>query len=218
MKRQIILLAAIIGSLLTSCEKEIIRGEGAIVSEQRNVSNFTKIKTFGSNKVSVKEGATFKVEIKGYGNLFSYFETTVASEVLNLKYKENIKIRNDNVEVHITMPSLNGLWTYGSGDINCSGNFTGNTFFEANIHDSGDIKIQAGESDSFKGVITGSGSIYAFGLSVKNADLYITGSGNQEISVNSRLDGKITGSGNIYYKGDPVVNSKITGSGSILKK
>ena len=174
-----------------------------LLTEQRNVTNFTKIKTFGSNNVLVTQGAAFSVEVKGYGNLLPYFETTVNGGVLELKYKNNTRIRNDNIEVHITMPLLTGLWSYGSGDILCAGNFAGNISFEVNIHGSGDISIEKGDTQKFTGATTGSGSLKAFGFEADNADMTITGSGNQEISVNTRLDGNITGSGNIYYKGTP---------------
>lgn len=204
--------------LLVSCSKEIIRGEGANATEQRSISNFTTVKAFGSNNVFITQGPGFNVEIKGYGNLLPYFETTVSGGVLELKYKNNVRVRNDNIEIYITMPQLAGLSLYGSGNIACTGNFTGNTSFEATVYGSGDITVQKGDAQRFKGIISGSGSIKAFGFFADDADITISGSGNQEISVNNTLNGHITGSGNIYFKGDPVVNSQITGSGSIVKK
>jgi hypothetical protein len=63
--------------------------------------------------------------------------------------------------------------------------------------------------------ITGSGSVNAYDLTARKADVRISGSGGMELSVEDRLDAHVSGSGNVFYKGNPRVDSSISGSGSV---
>jgi hypothetical protein len=44
----------------------------------------------------------------------------------------------------------------------------------------------------------------------------ISGSGNCEVTVNTRLDVDIDGSGSVFYKGTPSIKDHISGSGRVV--
>jgi Putative auto-transporter adhesin, head GIN domain len=211
-------LLVITVAILASCTKEKITGSGNIITQQRNVSSFTQVKMFGANNVTIVQGNTFNVTVKGYSNLLPHYQSNVSGGILELKYSNNSNVNNDNIEVAITMPALTGAGVHGSGNINCNGNFTGNNSFEATISGSGNITMQQGDAQHLNATISGSGNLYAFGFLTGIGDIKISGSGNAEIVVANQLKAKITGSGNIYYKGNPVIDANISGSGAVIKR
>lgn len=216
MKRgSVIACVAAILSLL-SCTKERVSGNGPIITESRNPGHFSVVELSGSSRAHISQGAAFSVSVRGFGNLLPYFETKLVNGTLLLAYRNNVNVSNDNIEVFITMPSLNGLRLAGSGEIDANGNFPLVPRFDTRIAGSGNIRIGAGASQQFFSVIEGSGNLYAAGFITEKADIFTNGSGNTEITVNSELKVRITGSGNVYYHGVPAITSHITGSGAVI--
>ena len=212
-------LAAICAMLsLLSCSKEMISGNGAITIDSRNIRNFTAISASGSTNVFILKGTVFKVEVRGYSNLLPYYETILVNNTLHVGYKKNVYIKNDNIEVFITLPVLNSLVLSGSGSITTYGSFNGNTDFVASVSGSGNIHFSSGTTQNIYAKVDGSGGIYMLNMIADNADATIVGSGKTEITANSRLKANIIGSGKISYRGTPVITTSITGSGTVLPK
>lgn len=216
MKKLVLILFA--GIIISSCSKERITGNGPVVTENRSLSNFNAVSVSGSTDVYITYGSNYKVEVKGYSNLLSHFESRLVNNTLYLGYESGVNVHNDNTEVFITMPALGGLQLAGSGNISTTGNFAGNTNFETRIEGSGNITIAQGSTQNFNSSITGSGNVYAFGMVATNAETNTTGSGNTEITVTNQLKVKIEGSGNVYYRGTPTVVANITGSGVVAPR
>lgn len=218
MKIGLVLMSLCAMLSLASCTKERIKGNGSVITETRNITGFTAISASGSTNVFVTQGTAFNVEVKGYANLLPYYETKLVNNKLQVGYRDNVTVKNDNTEVYITLPSLDGLQLAGSGNIRTSGIFTGITNFTTTIAGSGNIYFSTGSTQNFTSRIDGSGNIYALGFIAANVDTEITGSGNTEITANSRLKVKITGSGNVYYRGTPTITTNITGSGAVIPR
>lgn len=218
MKIALVLMAACAMLSLASCTKERVKGNGSVSTETRNITGFTAISASGSTNVFVTQGPAFNVEVRGYANLLPYYETKLVNNKLQVGYRDNVTVKNDNTEVYITLPSLDGLQLAGSGNIRTSGVFTGITNFTITIAGSGNIHFSTGGTQNFTSRIDGSGNIYTLGLIATNADTEITGSGNTEINVTNQLKAKITGSGNVYYRGTPVITTNITGSGAVIPR
>jgi hypothetical protein len=218
MKKEILYVLSVLLVLTTACSRERIEGSGSVITEDRQVNTFTKVSLKGPSFVYITKGNNFSVQVKAYRNLLPYFETRVVNGTLELGYKDDLSIRNENSEVYITLPVLNGLSIFGSGDIETTGNFNNSSSFEASVYGSGNIEIGDGAADNFSSRISGSGDVYAFGFSVKKANVEISGSGNTRITASDELKVKISGSGNVYYKGSPDVTVNISGSGDVIKQ
>lgn len=202
----------------SSCSKERISGHGSTTTENRNISGFTAISTAGSTNIYVSPGAAFKVEVKGYSNLLPYYETKLVNNTLQLGYKEGVNVKNDNTEVFVTMPSLNGLSLAGSGNISTSGSFPAVTDFNTRIAGSGNIGFSTGSCSNFYATIDGSGNIRALNMVSDKAETNTSGSGNTEITANTTLKVRIAGSGNVYYRGTPLITTNISGSGAVIPR
>ncbi len=204
---------------LSSCIKEIVKGNGVAATETRAVAGFTRVRLDGSGTVSIVKGTTFKVTVTDDQNVLPYVKTTLSGGELCIGYKDDTWVKKGNLKVAIEMPAVDGLRVDGSGSIDAGGGFANAGQLRAGINGSGDIFIRDGNVDGIDAVITGSGDLHAFGLSAKKATVKLSGSGEAEVKVMEDLDVNITGSGNVYYMGAPArVNTKITGSGKVIKR
>lgn len=203
--------------LLASCSKDRITGSGAVVSENRNVTGFTKVVTNGATNVHISQGANFSVQLRGYENLLPYLKTKLDNNALEIGYTGNVNIRNDNVEAWVTMPLLEGVSTNGSANADVKGGFTG-ADLRASISGSGSVTVEDGNTPLFSSSISGSGNVHAFGLTAQRAETSISGSGTTEVRAVSNLRVRISGSGVVYYKGQPALDSEISGSGKLVHK
>lgn len=211
------LFLTVMSVAFASCEKDKVKGSGAVTTEQRNVSDFSAIFVSGSTNVFITQGNNFEVQVKAYSNLLPYLETKSQNGKLTIGYKSNSNIQNDNSQVFIVMPSLNSLSVSGSGNINATGNFPTVNQFNAFVSGSGNINMDTAEVDDLTITISGSGNVKSYPLRSQNAEININGSGNAEVYVSQNLNAAINGSGSVYYKGNPpTVNSKISGSGKMI--
>lgn len=202
---------------LFSCKKQKLQGDGAIVTETRNVKNFYGVSVSGSSKIFIIQGNTFDVQVKAYENLLPSLTTIVEDGTLKIAYKNNANISNDNSEITITMPSLTGLTLAGDGSINTKGQFIGTDNFVINASGSGTISMENGSANNLRVTISGSANVKTFAFPVQRAEVSVSGSGNAEINVAKTLNATISGSGNIYYKGAAEsITTKITGSGKVV--
>ena len=217
--KTIIYVLAVLSLALTNCKKESISGEGPVETQVRTVSNFDKVFVSGASKTTIRMGDQFSVTVKAYSTLLPYLETRVVNGALQVSYKDDTRIKNDNSEILITMPRLDDIKSEGSGIVLVTGDFGRNDTFGVKISGSSNITIEKGSARLFKAVIEGSGDIKAFGFQSEEADLRVSGSGDTEIAVSKKLDVKISGSGNVFYMGDPAsINTEISGSGRLIRQ
>jgi hypothetical protein len=237
--KKLLLISITLSSLFfTACTKDILTGNGSIITQDRNVTNFTKVKIEGSTDVDISQGAAFKVTASDYQNLINSLETVVIGTELTIRYKPNTWVTKSNSKVTIIMPYLNGLEVNGSGGFVVNGTFVTPTVFNARVEGSGDMQINNATIGDVHITIEGSGGIAfanstcnnavikiegsgdskAFNLKCNNADVNVSGSGDTEISTATLLKAKINGSGNVYYMGNPTVQTTINGSGKVIKK
>jgi Putative auto-transporter adhesin, head GIN domain len=137
-------------SMFASCSKDVIHGDGSIVTSERSVSNFSGIDISGANNVFISYAPTVSVSIKGYGNLVSHYVTEVRDNKLYLHYAENTNVRNDNVQVYITMPSFDALSLSGSCSINATGKFDNTDELSVSTSGNGDVNIEDISTDVYK--------------------------------------------------------------------
>lgn len=218
MMKRFLILFLISAGALTACKKDRVKGEGAIITEERNVANFYNVESSGSTDVFITQGANFQVTVKGYENIVPYLETKVSNGTLLIGFKPNSNISNDNTEVYITMPALNSITTSGSGNTSAKGNFINADYFSVNLRGSGVVAVESLKAMNYKITIAGSGDVKSFGVDTQQAIVDISGSGDAELTVSKKLTATIKGSGNVYYKGGATVDAKISGSGEVIKK
>lgn len=232
MKNIVGILAAIV--VLSSCKKVI--GDGPVITETRNISNFTAIDLRMSADVTYTQGNSYKVEVSAQQNILNILQTMVSNNKLVIKFRNDTRVGSyDPVKITVTAPAISSLTISGSGNITGAGSLTpssmdmnisgsGNItltelhtgFVDATISGSGNIKILTGVGTEGKLNISGSGDIDLSDFALQKATTKISGSGNIKVNASQSLDVNISGSGSVYYKGTPVINTSISGSGKLI--
>lgn len=202
---------------LASCEKDAVKGEGSITTENRTGDTFTDVEVEGDPKIFILYGPVIKVAVTGYDNLVPLFETSVSNNTLKCGYKSGTSVKNNNIEVHITMPVLTGLNTNGSVGTQITGNFPYTPAMNFKVNGSGNTVIESGSTGSLHIESSGSGNYNLLGLQAQQATIKMAGSGEVKTAVSNKLSVKIDGSGKVYYQGSPTLEFDVNGSGKVTK-
>ncbi len=220
--------------LCTACVDNFIpiKGNGKLVSTEKNISSFQNIDITGDTDVRFYKSNEYRTILTIDSNLEEHVEIFVKNGELKIKTKRNRNLRPTKFQIDVYCPTLTGVDLSGSGNFESKDKIT-SSMFRLNISGSGKATVDV-ECDNFSTDISGSGKITAFGSSTDtdidisgsgkfygseftayNADIKVSGSGNVNIDVINNLKAKISGSGDINYFGNPVIDSKVSGSGRI---
>jgi hypothetical protein len=211
-----------------------INGQGSIVTQNLNVSNFDGISLQMSAKVIIRQGNNFKVSAEGYANIIDRLSLNVQSGIWYIDTRNGCINNQGRLTITIEMPRLTTLRISSSGDITSDNIFVVNNNVSLVISGSGniDLGLQAldldsrisgsgnifleGSANNFYHQVSGSGDLKAFNFKTRRTETQISGSGNSEISVSENLTVRISGSGDVAYKGNPKIDSRISGSGRLI--
>jgi hypothetical protein len=198
---------------LASCSDDTITGSGRLVTETRDVSDFTSISSEGVFEINITESETQSVEVTADDNIIHNVKTTVSGKELSL-YLKGDSYERITLQSNLEVVGLNGISNTGVGNINAVGV---NNEGEFRVYNSGtaDIMIN-GESTDLKIMNEGTGDFKGFDFEVNSCEIENVGTGDIEVNCSESLDITITGSGDIYYKGHPTINVKISGSGKVV--
>lgn len=233
----IILFSSALFSLiyLTSCTNfHAIEGNHNVVTETRNVSAFTELRSEGSFDVYLIKDSVCYVQVEAEENLLPYIDTDVNGDELVIKTHDHRNIKeNYTIKIYVHSSAVNSITLEGSGKIDCDTVIVNN--FSIHLDGSGEILVNQALCDKMKtkisgsgevsitGVsnetdfdISGSGDIHSYGFVQDSCFADISGSGSMYLTVEKFLDVHITGSGTVHYYGNPVVNTDITGSGVVI--
>jgi hypothetical protein len=226
-------------SLFFSCRYlggKRVRGNGNLTTQERSVSGFEGIESFGSFDISIVPSSTSSVKIEAEENLQPYIETYVDGRNLQIRSRDgyNLRPRRD-IRIIVSGPVFNTIATHGSGSIIGRSPITANDDVKLEVAGSGNIEVEMiakqisssiagsgninvkGTSDHFSANIAGSGNIRAANLESGDADVQIAGSGNVDVFANDKLNINVMGSGEVRHRGNAQVSTHIAGSGSVTK-
>ncbi len=191
------------------------KGSGDLVTEEREVRDFTKIKSSGSFDVYVRVGHETKVSVTFDDNLIDHIRTRVRGHTLRIDSEGSYSSRH-NCRIDITVSRLSEITCSGSGSIEVEGLRTDEFAFK--LSGSGEFKAE-GEVRELEISVSGSGEVDTRDVIAEDAYVKVSGSGKVRVRATESLDSHVSGSGNIYYYGDPeYVSEHISGSGKIRKR
>ncbi len=205
--------------------------------EQRDIKGFSRVSFGIPGNLQISIGKEFSVVLEGDRDDIEEVSTRLSDDKLVIRYKNLRFLTNDEVNVYITVPELNGLDLSGSGkaevidpvrseslDLLVSGSGRLITS-EVNVQNlgckisgSGNITIGGGKVSDAEVFISGSGSMNGDAVNVESMEVNVSGSGNCSCFVTGSLEANVSGSGNVYYTGNPDVEVKISGSGHVREK
>ncbi len=232
--RQIAFFAFVL-IFLSSCRH--VTGSGNIVTEKKQVENFTGLSAGSAFEVEVKIGSPVSVEIEADDNLIKDVEVKVVNNTLRIYAKNGMSISNPNFKAFITVPALDNIESSGAANItvldelknsdkirlHSSGAATITAKVDAPKVDvetsgAGNIKV-SGKTKDINAHASGGANIYADELLSENADAHASGAGNVHVSASVKLKAHASGAGNVFYKGGAAnVQVDESGAGNVKKE
>ncbi|UCE24014.1 MAG: DUF2807 domain-containing protein [Candidatus Zixiibacteriota bacterium] len=192
-----------------------IEGSGDLVTDTRNLGDFSRIESTGSFDIFVTVGEGQEMTITFDDNLIDLIKTRVRGKTLKIYSRDSYSSRY-SCKIDLKVPYLESIRLSGSGDVeifDLSGEL-----FECSISGSGDIRAD-GEVEEVDIRVSGSGDVDTRELIAHEASVRVSGSGDVKVFASEFFDGSVSGSGDIDIYGNPERMSRhVSGSGDIRKR
>ena len=225
--------------LLSSCNGNVLKGEGKNISSTLTVPPFTAIDISVMSKaiITIKPGAQPVVVISGFENHVKHIKSRTQNSKLSIysDLDESWSFgSNHHNLLKITVPSLESLNLNGITDADIYGNLSGKDFkldisgagkvlieninvtdFSTVVSGTATIDVKGGTVHSANYQVNGAVKINAFPLQTSELITSISGTANAELTALQKLSVDINGNGKIKYKGHPALTQQISGAGTI---
>jgi len=230
----VILLMAVLSACSLPIQNTNIKGSGNIVSEEREVSGFTKISLEGIGDLQIVQGDVESLKVEAEDNIIDRIESYVTGSVLHIGIERFINvIPTSGISYTLTVKDLNSIEISGYGDVYIQSLTTDN--LEVGVSGGGRITIENLSTDSLdvelsgagdfdlSGVVdqqyvklSGAGSYKAPDLQSRTAVVNISGAGSAQLWVTEALDVNLSGVGSLQYYGNADVHQNISGVGKVI--
>lgn len=208
----------------TSC-LTIIKGNGNVVKEERNVAEFSGIYVSSAINIILEKGNQQKILVETDENIMEHISTQVEGNVLRVKIKNALTIRKaTKMNVYVTYTGLNNLSASGASSIkgdeeinakNLKIESSGASDININV-DSENIEVDIsgasdliikGKTSVLKGEASGASNLLAKGLVIGKAFLEVSGASDAKINVTELMNADVSGASSLKYTGNPEVRT-----------
>jgi hypothetical protein len=212
-----------------------LRGNGNVVTEERETGDFNQIQLNASADVFITQGNENQIVVKADENLLDVIKTDISGDALKINVKGNIR-RYTDLEVHVTVKNLHKVSVNGSGDVQ-SRNKLQVKDFEVSINGSGDISLDldamdiktsingsgdvnlSGVNGDFTLKIAGSGDFEGNNFNLNNCSISVFGSGDVKLNGSANfveIDQSASGDTNLFNLQAQDVSARLNGSGDVI--
>lgn len=234
--KRLLLLAILVSAalILSGCGFSIVNGSGRVITQTRNVANFSSFVLDGMGDVTITQGSTESLVIEAEDNVMPLLKSEVKNGVLTVlldqKDWKDVVRPTKGIKITLGVKNLTGIELSGLGNVDMPALKT--TSLTIKVSGTGNVKIGKLEATELvstlsglgntdlSGTVTretvemsGAGQFSAGNLSCQTAKLTLTGAGSASVWVRDSLDVTIGGAGNVNYYGSPKVTKSITGLG-----
>jgi len=236
-KLQIIIIVLLIAGS-SSCiisHNETIYGSGNVVTEERDIGEFTGLKVSSGIDVVIRQGNEISLELEADDNLHDVIITEVVDNTLKIKALKNIR-KARSKKVYLVYEELNSIRISSAGDVtgentlqtdklNIDLSSAGDLNLEVeaenitcDISSAGDVKL-SGKAGVLVASWSSAGDLHAYELSTRKAEVSCSRAGDARVYASEEFNLRSSSAGSIYYKGDGrVANSHTSSAGSIVRK
>lgn len=238
MKTLKILIAFVAAATLTSCNFDFsigqIDGNGNVQTEERSVSDFTKVKGSAGIDVYLTEGSENKVVVEADENLLEFIETSVEGGKLRIRSMQNIG-RAKAKKVHVTYVKLTSIEASSGADVignsvikseslNLDSSSGADLELEilskevfAETSSGSDMKL-SGKATTLRAKASSGSDLNAKELLVASCNADASSGADIKVNVKERLNAEASSGGDVHYYGDPAaVTNKGGRTGGVHK-
>src|SRR5688572_28244682 len=135
-----------------------IRGSGVVVSETREVRNFSAIDLSGIGTVRLQQTGTETLTVEAEENLLPLLVTRVENGTLRIGTKPNVNIRpTQPIVFHVTADRIEDVGVSGSGNVEAGA--LKESRFAAHASGSGNVRAESVEAEKVTARVAGSGGV-----------------------------------------------------------
>ena len=241
MKKQsfLAIILAIALVLLSACNFTVANGSGKVISQERQVSGFSKVSLSGIGQLIITQGTTESLTIEAEDNILPQITTSVVGDTLNIDFKndnfqDNV-IPTKPIIYHLSVKNIDGIQISGAGSVDAT-NLTSDNLsisssgagsvhmltitaqsISSEVSGVGGVEL-SGKVTSQSINISGSGSYNAPDLESQNATVVISGAGGATMWAKTSLNVTISGAGSVNYYDNPTITKNISGVSSITSR
>jgi hypothetical protein len=208
-KIKIILVAAVI--VVAGCSQPGIRGDGEIKTEDRPISDFSKVVVKGGYEIKWSSGKA-ALKLSADENLLPLIKTVVSGHTLWIDSKEQLA-PSKTITIILCSASLADMQLSGGKSFKAS-QISGH---ELKIESSGawDISVD-GSITKLEARLAGASKLNAKSLQTQTAKLSLLGASDAHVTVTDALKVSVIGACSVIYSGNPEsVETNVIGAGSI---
>ena len=191
-----------------------VKGSGNVVTEQREVSDFTGIDVGGIFNVEATAGREYSVSVEADDNLLPLIKTEVRRGVLEISTEGRIK-SSSKITVRVTAPNIESVEASGVARVDLNGVSNG----AIKLKSSGASKvIAAGDANELNVKSSGASKVDAESLRATDATVKTSGASTIRVTVSGRLVASASGAGKVLYGGTPAnVEKRTSGAGKVAE-
>lgn len=201
-------------AIFTGCSRSGIRGDGVAKTEDRSISDFSKVEVTGAYQIKWSSGKP-ALNISTDQNLLPLIETVVSGDTLRIESKQDLS-PTKGITIILSSASLAGVRLTGANS------FTGSqiTGHDLRLEATGASAISVdGSVTNLEANLTGASHLDAKSLQAQIATVALVGTSEANVTVSDTLKGSVTGVGLLTYSGNPKsVQKNINGPGIILNR
>lgn len=215
--------------------QDTITGDGKVVSQTRDVPEFTGVKVGSGIDVFLTQGDNQRVEVEADENLQEWIRTEVKGSVLHIYTDKNIRLAKAK-RVNINCKILDRIDISSAGDVTAVNRFKADKL-DIDMSSAGDLNLEVeaneisisissagnavlkGKTDTLKADLSSAGDLNAYDLEAKYGEISVSSAGSARVFVTDEASFHSSSAGDIDYKGEPRMKEIHTSSaGSVNKK
>lgn len=220
--------------LASACRYE--HGSGNVISQQREVGEFSGVIVGGDFDVEITTGGSSRVVISADDNIIDDIHTKIDNGKLKITLKNGLNLRKAHMKASISVPSLNLIKSSASARVKLVNQLRSDSkvtlkassasSISGNIHaPTTDVESSSGASIEIGGetkklyVAASSGaSIRAFDLLSETTDAEASSGGSACVHASVKLDASASSGGTVKYRGNGSVTIRKSSGGSVVKE
>ena len=215
MKIFLVLFVMFFSVAVSNAEERIaLQGSGRVISEIREISDFSALEVHGAFTVELTTGKKVGCTIRGDDNIVKIVHTDVSGGRLRV-FTTQSYISNSILHLLLTVPSLKEITTSGANLVHAV--IIKENTLSLHMDGSSTFAVE-GQALQLNSVLAGGATLNADRLVAERVNIEITGTGDANVHATGTLNVVINGVGSVRYLGKPVITRDIRGVGDVSPK
>jgi RNA polymerase sigma factor (sigma-70 family) len=207
-------------------DTEVIKGSGDEATKELKLSGFTSVEVGAMFQVQITQAKSFRVVVTADDNVLPYVKVTKEGSTLKIGLEgKRLRLQKVTLKVAITMPRLAGVSASGASKVelkgiksnrDCKVRASGASHLKGDLQ-AGNLDLEAsgashvsltGSARSAKLAGNGASHLALAGLTLRSANVVLSGASHAKVNVASELDYKLSGASHLQYVGEPKIGTK----------